>query len=41
MELDFGLFMSYSNIKAHFKGDLSFETETGKGTTFKITLPSS
>ena len=32
--------MSYSNIKAHFKGDLSFETETNKGTTFKITLPS-
>ena len=34
-----GLFMSYSNIKAHFKGDLTFETETGKGTTFFIKIP--
>ena len=34
-----GLFMSYSNIKAHFKGDLTFETETNKGTTFYIKIP--
>lgn len=34
-----GMFMSYSNIKAHFSGDLTFETELGKGTTFYITLP--
>ncbi len=34
-----GMFMSYSNIKAHFSGNLSYETELGKGTTFYITLP--
>ena len=34
-----GLYMSYSNIKAHFGGDITVETETGKGTTFNITLP--
>lgn len=34
-----GLFMSYSNIKAHFHGDMKFETEKGKGTTFIITIP--
>ena len=34
-----GLFMSYSNIKAHFKGDMSFKTETNKGTTFFIKIP--
>ena len=34
-----GLFMSYSNIKAHFKGDMTFETKTGKGTTFYIKIP--
>ena len=34
-----GLFMSYSNIKAHFKGDLTFETEIDKGTTFFIKIP--
>ena len=34
-----GLFISYSNIKTQFNGDLSFESEVGKGTTFKITLP--
>ena len=34
-----GLFMSYSNIKAHFKGDLTFETEKNKGTTFFIKIP--
>ncbi len=34
-----GLFMSYSTIKSNFKGDLSFETEEGKGTTFTIEIP--
>lgn len=34
-----GLFMSYSNIKAHFHGDMTFETEKDKGTTFIITIP--
>lgn len=34
-----GLFMSYSNIKAHFHGDMTFETKKGKGTTFIITIP--
>lgn len=34
-----GLYMSYSTIKAHFNGDITFETEEGKGTTFIITLP--
>ena len=34
-----GLFMSYSNIRAHFNGNITFETEKGKGTTFNIILP--
>jgi signal transduction histidine kinase len=34
-----GLYMSYSTIKAHFNGNITFETEEGKGTTFNITLP--
>ncbi len=34
-----GMFMSYSNIKAHFSGDMTYETELGKGTTFYIILP--
>lgn len=34
-----GLFMSYSNIKAQFNGDLYFKSELGKGTTFYIELP--
>ena len=34
-----GLFMSYSNIKAHFSGNLRYETEEGKGTTFYIEIP--
>ena len=34
-----GLFMSYSNIKAHFNGKLKYETEKGKGTSFFIEIP--
>lgn len=34
-----GLFMSYSTIRAHFNGNMTFETENGKGTTFNIILP--
>ena len=34
-----GLFMSYSNIRAHFSGNISFESEVGKGTRFDITIP--
>lgn len=34
-----GLYMSYSNIKAHFSGDISVYTKPGEGTTFDIILP--
>jgi signal transduction histidine kinase len=34
-----GLFISYSNLKTQFNGNLSFESEQGKGTSFEITLP--
>jgi len=34
-----GLFMSYSNIKAHFGGNITFESEEKVGTTFYITIP--
>jgi signal transduction histidine kinase len=34
-----GLFMSYSNIQAHFNGDITFETAPNKGTTFNISIP--
>ena len=34
-----GLFMSYSTIKGHFKGDLTFVSKENKGTTFNIILP--
>lgn len=34
-----GLYMSYSTIKAHFGGDIKFESDIGKGTTFFIILP--
>lgn len=33
-----GLFMSYSTIRAHFNGDITFDTSS-KGTTFYITIP--
>ena len=34
-----GLFMSYSNIRAHFNGNMTFESEEGKGTKFIISIP--
>ena len=34
-----GLYMSYSNIKARFGGDITFEVDEGKGTAFNIILP--
>ena len=34
-----GLYMSYSTIRAHFNGDITVESEEGKGTTFNIILP--
>jgi signal transduction histidine kinase len=33
-----GLYISYAAIK-HFKGDMWFESEEGKGTSFYITVP--
>lgn len=35
-----GLFMSYSTIKGHFNGDLTFKSEVGKGSEFNIIVPS-
>ena len=34
-----GLFISYSNLKTQFNGDLKFDSELGKGSTFEIILP--
>lgn len=34
-----GLFMSYSTIRAHFDGDITFESEQGQGTKFTIIIP--
>ncbi len=34
-----GMFMSYSTIKGHFNGDITFTSEVGKGTTFNVIIP--
>ena len=34
-----GLFMSYSNIKAHFNGNITYRTTKGEGTIFYIEIP--
>lgn len=34
-----GLFMSYSTVRAHFNGTITFDSEEGKGTIFTIILP--
>ena len=34
-----GLFMSYSNIRAYFNGNITFNSEQGIGTEFNISLP--
>ncbi len=34
-----GLFMSYSNIKAHFNGHMKYTTKKGEGTSFFIEIP--
>jgi signal transduction histidine kinase len=34
-----GLFMSASNIKAQFNGDIKFISEVNKGTTFNVIIP--
>ena len=34
-----GLFMSYSTIKGHFNGNITFESEPGRGTKFNIIIP--
>lgn len=34
-----GLFMSYSNIRAHFNGNITVNSESGVGTEFNIILP--
>lgn len=34
-----GLFMSYSTIRGHFNGNITFDSEVGIGTTFNVVLP--
>jgi len=34
-----GLFMSYSNIRAHFNGNITVKSKPGVGSEFKIILP--
>lgn len=34
-----GLYMSYSTIKGKFGGDITFDSELKKGTTFTVTIP--
>ena len=35
----FGLYLAYSVIKGAFGGEITFDTKTGVGTTFTITIP--
>lgn len=35
----FGLYLAYSVIKGAFGGDITFDTKTGEGTTFYISIP--
>ena len=34
-----GLYMSYSTIKAHFNGNITIDSEEGKGSTFNVIIP--
>lgn len=34
-----GMFMSYSTIRGHFNGNITFDSEFGKGTIFNVILP--
>ena len=34
-----GMFMSYSTIRGHFNGNITFDSKVGEGTTFNIILP--
>lgn len=34
-----GMFMSYSTIRGHFNGNITFDSEFGKGTKFNVILP--
>jgi PAS domain S-box-containing protein len=34
-----GLYMSYSNIRARFDGEITFDVDPGRGTTFNIIIP--
>ncbi len=34
-----GMFMSYSTIRGNFNGNITFDSEVGKGTTFNVILP--
>ena len=34
-----GLYMSYATIKANFGGNMQFQSEPGKGSTFTLSVP--
>jgi len=34
-----GMFMSYSTIRGHFNGNITFSSEVGIGTRFNVILP--
>ena len=34
-----GMYISYSTIKAHFNGNITYETQSGVGTKFNISIP--